>query len=273
MRGTGGEKLKPGLAMPINHLIISAAALWIYMTAFFFTARIRKNNGLADVAWGLGFVFLAFINLIAAGEVASRQIVVTLLVTIWGLRLAIHVYSRNRGKPEDFRYAEMRRKWGRRASLFSYTRVFMLQGVLLFIVAIPVILINAGPPASFGITDALGVLVWCAGFSVEAAADAQLRRFVRFRKSPENPIMTEGLWRYSRHPNYFGEALLWWGIFLLAVRVPGGWAGVVSPLLIGFLLRFVSGVPLLEKKYRDNPRFREYAGRTNAFFPWVERRR
>jgi steroid 5-alpha reductase family enzyme len=259
--------------MLIKHLIISAAALWIFMTAFFFTARIRRNNGLADVAWGLGFVLLAFINLITAGEVTSRRIVVTLLVAIWGLRLAIHVYSRNRGKPEDFRYAEMRRKWGRRATLFSYTHVFMLQGILLFVIAIPIVLINSGPPVPFGITDALGVFVWCAGFAMEAAADAQLRRFVRFRKSPANPIMTEGLWRYSRHPNYFGEALLWWGIFLMALRAPTGWTGAVSPLLIGFLLRFVSGVPLLEKKYRDNPRFREYAGRTNAFFPWHERRK
>jgi len=255
------------------HLLISAAALWIYMTAFYFAARIRNDNSLADVAWGLGFVLLAFVNLAAAGAITLRQTAVTLLVTIWGLRLAVHVYSRSRGKPEDFRYAEMRRKWGKRAPLFSYLRVFLLQGVLLYIIAIPVILIHTAPGALFGITDALGIFLWSAGFAVEAAADAQLRRFVRFRKSPENPIMTGGLWRFSRHPNYFGEALLWWGIFLLAVRVPGGWAGVISPLLIGFLLRFVSGVPLLERKYADNPRFREYAARTNAFFPWFEKRK
>ncbi len=259
--------------MILHHLLISAAVLWIYMTAFYFVARIRNDNSLADVAWGLGFVLLAFLNLIAAGEITFRQIVVTLLVTIWGLRLAIHVFSRNRGRSEDSRYAEMRARWGKRAPLFGYTHVFMLQGILLFVIATPVILINAGPAAPFGTTEALGVLVWCAGFAVEAAADAQLKRFVRFRKSPENPIMTEGLWRFSRHPNYFGEALLWWGIFLLAFRAPMGWAAVISPLLIGFLLRFVSGVPLLEKKYRDNPNFQEYAGRTNAFFPWFERRK
>jgi steroid 5-alpha reductase family enzyme len=259
--------------MILHHLLISAAALWIYMTAFYAVARIHKNNSLADAAWGPGFVILAFLNLIMASEITLRQAVMTVLVTIWGFRLSFHVYSRNRGKPEDFRYAEMRRKWGRRAPLFSYTHVFLLQGILLFIVAIPIILINANPSASFGITETLGVLVWCAGFAFEAAADAQLSRFVRFRKSPEKPIMTEGLWRFSRHPNYFGEALLWWGVFLLAVRVPGGWTAVTSPLLMGFLLRFVSGVPLLEKKYADNPRFREYAKRTNVFVPWIPKGR
>jgi len=259
--------------MPFHQLQISAAALWIYMTAFYFIARIRKNNSLADVAWGMGFVLLAYLNLLRAPEITFRQVVMTVLVTVWGVRLSFHVYSRNRGKPEDFRYAEMRRKWGRRAPLFGYTHVFLLQGALLFIVAIPIILINANPSVSFGIADASGVLVWCAGLAFEAAADTQLSRFVRFRKSPENPIMTEGLWRFSRHPNYFGEALLWWGIFLMAVRVPGGWAAVISPLLIGFLLRFVSGVPLLEKKYADNTRFREYAKRTNVFVPWIPKGR
>ena len=256
-----------------HHLLISAAALWIYMTVFYAVARIRKNNSLADVAWGLGFVFLAYLNLILAPEITFRQVAMTVLVTVWGLRLSFHVYSRNLGKPEDFRYVEMRRKWEKRAPLFSYTHVFMLQGVLLLTVAIPIILINANPSASFGFAEASGVLVWCAGFVFEASADSQLSRFVRFRKSPENPIMTDGLWRFSRHPNYFGEALLWWGVFFLAVRVPGGWAGVISPLLIGFLLRFVSGVPLLEKKYAGNPRFQEYTKRTNVFVPWLPKGR
>jgi steroid 5-alpha reductase family enzyme len=260
-------------AMILHHLQISAAALWIYMTAFYFIALIRKNNSLADVAWGLGFIVLALFNFIRAPEITLRQAVMTALVVIWGARLFFHVTLRNRGKPEDFRYAEMRRRWGRRAMIFGYTHVFMLQGVLLYLIAIPIILINANPAATFGIPEILGVFVWCAGFVFETAADAQLSRFVRLRKNPENPIMTEGLWRFSRHPNYFGEALLWWGIFLLAIRIPWGWAAVVSPLLIGFLLRFVSGVPLLEKKYAENPRFQEYAKRTNVFFPWLKRRK
>lgn len=258
--------------MLLHHILISAVAIWIYMTGFYLAARTRNNNSLADVAWGMGFVLLTGLNLAMAREITLRQTVMTVLVTGWGLRLFFHVYSRNRGKAEDFRYAEMRRKWGRRAPVFSYTHVFLLQGALLLIVAIPIILTNADPSAPFGIPEALGVLVWCAGFVVEAAADSQLSRFVRFRKSPENPIMTEGLWRFSRHPNYFGEALLWWGIFLLAVRVPGGWVAAASPLLIGFLLRFVSGVPLLEKKYADNPRFQEYARKTNVFVPWFQRK-
>jgi steroid 5-alpha reductase family enzyme len=251
-----------------NNLLVTAAFLWLYMTVFYLLALFRRNNAVADTAWGLGFVLIAFFNLFLAPAITPRQIAAAALVTVWGVRLAVHVHSRNLGKPEDFRYAEMRRKWGRRAPLFSYTHVFLLQGFLLLVVAFPIVLINADPSAPFGMFGILGVFVWAAGFTFEAAADYQLRRFGRFQKSPENPVMTKGLWRFSRHPNYFGEALLWWGIFLLALPVRYGWAGVLSPLAIGFLLLKVSGVPLLEKKVAADPRYQEYARRTNKFFPW-----
>jgi steroid 5-alpha reductase family enzyme len=252
-----------------THAEITAFFLFVYMTAFYLAARRMRNNGLADTAWGLGFVLAAWLNLILSGRITAPASVLTALVTVWGLRLSAHVFSRNRGKPEDFRYAEMRRKWGRRAEWKSWVNVFLLQGLLLFVIAWPVILVNAaGGGSVFGPVEAAGVLVWTAGFVLEAVADRQLRDFIRSRKTRENPYMTEGLWRLSRHPNYFGEALLWWGVFLLAARSPLGWTGVVSPLLIGFLIRFVSGVPLLEKKHMADPAYRPYAERTNVFFPW-----
>jgi steroid 5-alpha reductase family enzyme len=251
----------------LTHLAWTGLALFLYMGIFAAFALARRNNGLADTAWGLGFMLVAALNLCLAPAVTARQITVTVLVAIWALRLARHVHARNRGKPEDFRYAEMRRKWGKAAPVKSVTNVFGLQGLLLFVIAWPIVLVNARPRADFGIVEISGVLVWLLGFAMEAVSDRQLAVFIREGKSPENPVMTEGLWKYSRHPNYFGEALLWWGVFLLAARLPGGWTAAVSPLLIGFLLRFVSGVPLLEKKYADLPAYRKYAERTNVFFP------
>ncbi|MDM7926449.1 MAG: DUF1295 domain-containing protein [bacterium] len=257
----------------IGRAIVTAAFLFIYMTAFYLAARRLRNNGLADTAWGLGFVLVAWLNLALSGTGTFRSIAVTALVTIWGLRLALHIFGRNRGKAEDFRYAEMRRKWGRHAEWKSYVNVFLAQGFLLFIIAWPIVLANLpSPGAGFGPLEWLGLAVWIAGFAFEAVSDRQLRDFIRNRKTPDSPYMTEGLWKYSRHPNYFGEALLWWGIFLLAVRSPLGWTGIVSPLLIGFLLRFVSGVPLLEKKHQQDPRYRSYAERTNVFFPGLPKR-
>jgi steroid 5-alpha reductase family enzyme len=255
-----------------NKLLTTAAILWMFMTAFYFIALIRKNNAVVDYAWGLGFVLVALLNLFLAQAVTLRQIVVTVLVTVWGLRLVLYLYLRNRGKPEDFRYAEMRRKWGGRTPFFSYTHVFLLQGVLLFLIAYPIVLINAYPSSDFGFLDVFGIFIWLAGFTFEAVSDYQLRQFVRYRKNEKNQILREGLWKYSRHPNYFGEALLWWGVFLLALGVHHGWLAILSPLAIGFLLLKVSGVPLLEKKYANNSQFKEYAKRTNKFFPWFPKR-
>ncbi|MBN2202355.1 DUF1295 domain-containing protein [bacterium] len=243
------------------------------MTAFYLAARRLRNNGLADTAWGLGFVLVAWLNIFITGAVTTRAVVVTALVTIWGLRLALHIFARNRGKAEDFRYAEMRRKWGRHAEWKSYVNVFLLQGLLLYVIAWPIVLVNLpSPGAGIGMLEWLGLAVWITGFVFEAVSDRQLRDFIRKGKTQENPYMTEGLWKYSRHPNYFGEALLWWGVFLLAVRSPLGWTGIISPLLIGFLLRFVSGVPLLEKKHMQDPRYRAYAERTNVFFPGMPKK-
>jgi steroid 5-alpha reductase family enzyme len=257
----------------LHHLLLTLAVTWAFMTAAFAVALRRRNNGVADTAWGLGFVLVAAANLAAAGSVHPAQVVLTVLVSLWGIRLACHVARRNRGKPEDFRYASMRARWGNRAALKSYTHVFLLQGFLLTVIAAPILLINAHPSVRFGFLETAGVAVWCVGFGIEVIADLELARFIRFRKTPGHRILDDGLWRYSRHPNYFGEALLWWGIFLLAVRVPCGGLGAVSPVVIGVLLRFVSGVPLLEKRHAGDAGYREYAARTPVFVPWFPKRR
>jgi len=251
-----------------------AALIAVYMTAWFVVALIRKDNSIADIAWGLGFVLIAAVSLLRRGDRAGRPVLATTLIFIWGLRLAIHILLRNRKRGEDSRYAEWRRNWGRSFIWRSYLQVFLLQGLFLLLISSAVILINRSidavlPP--LGLLDAAGTAVWVVGFLYEAVGDAQL---ARFKKDPTNrgKIMDRGLWKYTRHPNYFGESLMWWGIFLLALSVPGGWMTVMSPLVITLLLVRVSGIPLLEKKYAANTEFQAYARRTNAFVPWFPKK-
>lgn len=252
-------------------LIQSAIVVFIYFFIFFIVAQVIKNNSIVDMGWGAGFVLLALYNLIVSGAVVERNMIITVLVAIWGLRLAYYIVRRNWGKPEDFRYAKWRREWGRWLVPRAFFQVFMLQGVMMLIIGYPIILVNASPQPGLNFSDYLGVLVWVAGFFFESVGDKQM---AEFKKDPANKgqIIKTGLWKYSRHPNYFGEAMMWWGIFLLALSVPLGWSGIISPLTITVLLLFVSGVPMLEKKYKDNPEFLEYAKVTSKFFPWFPKK-
>jgi steroid 5-alpha reductase family enzyme len=252
----------------MSQIILSCSlAVWAYMTAWFLLALAKRDNSLADTAWGLGFILLAALTFVRGHEPAPRRILVTTLILVWGGRLAAHVFARSRKRGEDFRYAAWRARWGRWFVLRSYLQVFLLQGLFLLIIGWPVALINSTPQTGLGWRDLAGGMLWLIGFLFESAADAELARFKR-QPSGKGRIMTEGLWRYSRHPNYFGEAVMWWGIFILALGSEGGWTALASPLLITFLLRFVSGVPMLERKYRGNAEFEAYARRTNAFLPW-----
>lgn len=255
----------------VSAFLSTAVLVFVYMFFWFALAQRLSNFGIVDVAWGLGYVLIAVFNLLNAEEVTPRQIVVTALVGVWGLRLAVYLYYRNWGKPEDYRYRRMRERWGDGAGVHAFWKIFMLQGLLMLAAGYPLILVHAMPGPAFSILDAAGIVVWTTGFLMETIADAQLRRFVR-KDRKGNEVMTGGLWRYSRHPNYFGEALLWWGIFLLIVSVPCGWAAAGGPLVITLLLLFVSGVPLLEKRYAGNPAFQAYARRTSLFIPWFPKK-
>jgi steroid 5-alpha reductase family enzyme len=252
----------------LNALAACAAIVAAYMTAWFAVALVKKDNSIADIAWGLGFVLVAIVTFLRRGSL-FLPLLVTSLVAVWGARLALHILLRNRKRGEDPRYAAWRRKWGRSFLWRSYFQVFLLQGFFLLIISSPVILVNTDRayPYPGRCLWLAGFLLWCVGFVFEAVGDAQL---ARFKRDPGNrgKIMDKGLWRYSRHPNYFGESLMWWGIFLVALEVPYGWTTVVSPVLITFLLVRVSGIPMLEKKYAGNAEFQAYARRTSAFVPW-----
>lgn len=250
-----------------NLSLTSAAVVIVFMTLVFAAASIKKDNSIVDIAWGLGFVTVALFSLYWSRNLEGRQILVSAFVAVWGIRLAVHIALRKKGKGEDWRYARWRREWKKWFFLRSFLQIYMLQGLFLLIIIYPVLLVHASPFEGFTFFDIAGAAVWLLGFVFESVGDYQL---VRFKGNPENRgrIMTEGLWRTTRHPNYFGETAMWWGIFLIALSVPFGWTAVISPLLITFLLLKVSGVTLLEKKYAGNEQFEEYKLKTSAFFPW-----
>ncbi len=240
--------------------------LFCYMNLWFIISLYFHRNDVADIAWGIGFIFLAWSSFIIFNPVSLRSIGVNLLVTIWGLRLAWHIFRRNRKKKEDYRYFEWRKQWGRWFLYRSYFQIYLLQGFLLFLVVLPVIHINRTSFTTLTYLDFLGLIVWIIGFFFEAVGDYQLAVFV---KDPANKgkIMKNGLWRYSRHPNYFGEVTLWWGIFIIALGLPNGFYTIIGPLTITILILFVSGIALLERKYAGMADFEEYKKSTSVFFP------
>ena len=248
-----------------NYLLL-ALILFGYMSLWFLISVVKKRNDVADVAWGLGFILLTWSSFFLFASFSLRGLIASILVSIWGSRLAWHIHRRNRNKKEDYRYLAWRKEWGRFFYIRSYFQVYLLQGALLYLIIVPVLLINSNTGSSFNIIDVLGILVWFLGFFFEAVGDAQLARFLQ---NPTNrgKIMQSGLWRYSRHPNYFGEVTQWWGIFLLALSLPSGWLGIIGPLTITILILKVSGIPMLEKKMAENPEFAEYKKKTSIFIP------
>jgi steroid 5-alpha reductase family enzyme len=250
----------------VRTFLICGGAVMLYMTGWFIAAQVRGRNDIADVAWGLGFLLAAAVSLLAGGIYPLRGLLVSGLVLVWGVRLALHIHARNRGKGEDPRYLKWREEWGKWFVLRSFLQVFMLQGILLLMVAIPIVYANTAPAAPLGWLDLLGLAIWLYGFGFEAIGDWQLLMFIR---NPDNKgkLMTSGLWRYTRHPNYFGEVTLWWGIWLMVLALPGGWLTVIGPLTITFLILKVSGIPMLEEPYEDRADFQEYKRRTSTLFP------
>lgn len=253
----------------MNDYYILALTLLGYMTLWFFVSIIKKRNDVADIAWGLGFVLIAWLSYFLS-DYSFKALLVNGLVTIWGMRLSLHIYNRNRNKPEDPRYMEWRKQW-KNFYIRSYLQVFLLQGIFLFMISLPVIFTNFSISSGFGILEIVGLIVWVIGFYFEVVGDKQLKDFI---SDPANKgkLMVEGLWRYSRHPNYFGEVTQWWGIFIIASSIPGSSYTVLGPITITILILYVSGIPLLEKKYSGRPDFEEYRKRTSLFFPLPPKR-
>ena len=258
----------------ITIMFINLGAVLLFMTGIWVASVIKKKASIVDGFWGLGFVLVAWLTYSLSPGYAGRKLLIAALISIWGIRLAAHIFYRSWGEPEDKRYQAWRQEHGERYWYVSFVTVFLLQGVLLWLVSLASQFGQlAAAPARLTWLDGLGVFVWLAGWLFETIGDWQL---LQFKKDPQNhgKIMDQGLWRYTRHPNYFGETVVWWGLFLITLAVPGGIWFVVSPLLITGLLLKVSGVALLDKTMlATRPQYREYMERTNAFVPWFPKKR
>ncbi len=234
----------------------------------FFVASAKKDNSIVDIFWGIGFIVAAIFSYLFYAEGLWYQVLTTALIIVWGLRLSLRILKRNWGKEEDWRYKKWREQW-HYFYIRSFFQIFMLQAVLCFTVAIPVIAINTvstNEVSPYLLTA--GILVWVVGFLFEAIGDWQLDKFMERKDRKRNEVLQSGLWRYTRHPNYFGEATQWWGIGLVAIGVEMAlWWTWLGPIVITFLLLKVSGVPILEAKMHKNPEFREYMKHTNKFIP------
>lgn len=242
------------------------------LTALWLVSLFTRDASLVDIFWGPGFVIVASIAAALGAGPAPRRVLVWTLTAIWGLRLGAHLLRRNWGAGEDYRYAAMRRSWGDRFWWASLFQVFWLQALVLWVVSWPVqAAANSPTPETLGVSDLAGTLVWAAGFACEAIGDAQLRRF-KADPAHRGIVMDRGLWRYTRHPNYFGDALMWWGLWVIAAPTPWGVWVAISPLVMTFFLTRVSGVPMLERHLmRSRPGYAAYATRTSAFVPWPPR--
>lgn len=240
--------------------------LLAYFSLVFVLAWIKKRLDIVDIAWGGAFILAAVTGLFL-GKPAVLQWIVASLVVIWALRLSGSIFVRfAKSKSEDFRYIEMRRKWKQNVAMNAYLRIFVVQAFLATVISLSTIYITVANTTTLSTAVFLGLGIWLVGFLFEAVGDFQLRRHVADPKN-KGKLLTSGLWRYTRHPNYFGEATVWWGVFVIALSVPYGWITVIAPLTITFLLLFVSGVPLTEKKFEGVPGWEEYKKRTSAFFP------
>jgi steroid 5-alpha reductase family enzyme len=258
----------------VNPFLLSALCIFTFMCVMFVIAQLIKDNSIVDVGWGIGFILVAVVTLTVYGDGIFKQRLVSYLVIMWGLRLSLYLMIRNAGRPEDFRYAAWRKEWGDRVMQRSFFRIFMLQGLVMFINTLPVVIVNSGPSVSkkYVLLSCAGTALWVVGFFLEGMADKQLFDFKSDPHPHKNKVMKKGLWKYSRHPNYFGEALMWWGIFLLAIPSGYWYISILAPLTITFLLLKVSGVTMLEKKYEGNDEYSLYKKTTSAFLPWFPKK-
>lgn len=254
--------------MTATVLLSCGLAVLVLMVLAWLVSLAVHDASIVDIVWGLGFVLVAGVAGVVGEGDRSRRLLLGALVAVWGLRLAGYLARRNLGHGEDYRYRAMRKKWGERFWWVSLFQVFLLQGVLMWVVSLPVQLAVApAHPAGLGLLAGLGVAVWLLGMTFETVGDLQMARF-KARSDSDGQVMDQGLWRYTRHPNYFGDFCVWWGLFLVAAETgPGRW-GVIGPLVMSFMLLRVSGVAMLERTItKRRPGYAAYIEGTNAFFP------
>lgn len=247
-------------------ILVLITLLWIWSV-------IIKNVSIIDLFWGFGFVVVNTFYVLQSGDLNTRKILILTLVAIWGLRLTIYLAWRNIGKGEDFRYQEFRKNYGpKRYWWFSFFQVFLLQGVLIMLVSLPLLGINSSKSTGeLNFLDYLGIAIWLFGFAFEAGGDYQL---ARFKSDPKNKgkVLNSGFWKYTRHPNYFGDSAVWWAYAIFSIAAGSYWQ-IIGSIIMTLLIIKVSGVALLEKTLNNTkPQYRDYIQKTNPFFPWFPKK-
>lgn len=254
----------------MNAWLLSIITIWAFVSFAYLISRILKRNDLMDVFWGVGFLFLSIVLLLKTNYLPNYKLVLVALIALWSIRLSLHVLIKNWGKPEDFRYANWRKEWGETEWWRSYLQINLLQGFFMFIIALPIISVLQKPETfgSFPIDSftVYPVIITSIGLLIESIADFQKSQFKKHNKTG---IMKTGLWKYSRHPNYFGEAIFWWGIALFSILTYPIF-GLISAVTITYLLRYVSGVPMLEKAKVGNTEYEAYKKETPIFAPFLK---
>ena len=250
-----------------DSMMNAALAIAVVMVSTWLLSVALKNASIVDIVWGAGFVVVTWVMQLTIEGDSSRQWLITAMASIWGLRLSGYLARRNIGHGEDWRYVAMRKRHGRRFPLVSLVTVFALQGVVMFLVSLPVQLGHADRSPSVGPVAVMGLLVWFLGIVFEAVGDMQLRRF---KKDHSNAglVMDRGLWSLTRHPNYFGDSCVWWGIGIVAAEAGTAAWGLIGPVVMTLFLTKVSGVPMLERSLaKRKPGYADYMARTSGFFP------
>jgi len=257
----------------MNLFLEASLIIWVLVTLLWIWSIIIKNVSIIDLFWGLGYVIVNAFYVFNSGELTDRKILILFLVSLWGLRLFIYLAYRNIGKGEDFRYQEFRKNYGEnRYWWISYFQTFLLQAVLIMIISLPLLGVsNPAQNQQLTILDYIAIIVWIIGFIFEAFGDFQLSRF---KKNPKNKgkVLNTGFWKYTRHPNYFGDSAVWWSYGLFSIAAGSYWQ-IIGSVIMTLLIIKVSGVALLEKSLTNTkPEYKEYIEKTSAFFPWFPKK-
>lgn len=247
-------------------LAVNALILLVWMSLWFLAAKRRGRLDTVDTAWGTAFIVSAWAVVIQHPHTVNYLIAA--LVTIWGGRLSWHLAKRSQSRKEDPRYEEISRRWKGNYWLRAYFSIFLVQGAMIWIISLPIVLAAGQLLSGYPKLAWIGAAIWLAGFIYETVGDKQLAEFLRNPKNKDK-IMQSGLWRYSRHPNYFGEITQWTGISVIVLAMAYGWIGVISPIFLTLLIVYVSGLPLTEKRRAKDKAYQEYKRRTSAIIPWL----
>ncbi len=244
---------------------------FLFFVLTFLIAKHKNKHDLIDIVWGMGFISSSLISLLIGKSISPQTLILNTLVMIWGFRLTTHIFKRNIGKKEDFRYVKYREEYkGKHFNLYFFFKMYLFQYLLNILISFMIVYSNINGIKDFTYLFFIGLMIWMVGFFFESVGDKQLKEF---KSKPENKgkIMKTGLWQYTRHPNYFGEAVMWWGLYIISISNYNHYFLIFCPLTITILVRFVSGVPLLEKRYEGRKDWEEYKKETNVFFPFFKK--